>query len=77
MTKSPFEGAKTLINAAINPDFKDTRDAYYVDMRIKQANSLARYNNFSCIVYCPFKSICIKPAKLKSTLHMGINIMQD
>lgn len=42
MTKSPFEGAKTLINAAVNPDFKDTRNAYYVDMRIKQANSLAR-----------------------------------
>lgn len=41
-TKNPFEGAKTLINAAVNPDFKDTRDAYYMDMRINQANSLAR-----------------------------------
>lgn len=41
-TKNPFEGAKTLINAAVNPDFKDTRDAYYCDMRIQQANSLAR-----------------------------------
>lgn len=41
-TKNPFEGAKTLINAAVNPDFKDTRDAYYSDMRIQQANSLAR-----------------------------------
>lgn len=42
-TKNPFEGAKTLINAAVNPDFKDTRDAYYMDMRINQANSLARF----------------------------------
>lgn len=41
-TKNPFEGAKTLINAAVNPDLKDTRDAYYCDMRIQQANSLAR-----------------------------------
>lgn len=71
MTKSPFEGAKTLIDAAINPDFKDTRDAYYVDMRIKQANSLARYNNFSCIVYCPFKSICIKTSKVEIYLTHG------
>lgn len=65
MTKSPFEGAKTLINAAVNPDFKDTRNAYYVDMRIKQANSLARYKNFSCIVICPFKSVCMKTRKVE------------
>lgn len=42
VTKNPYEGAKTLINAAINPEFKETRDAYYIDMRIKEANSLAR-----------------------------------
>ncbi|XP_061177286.1 retinol dehydrogenase 14-like [Saccostrea echinata] len=41
-TKTPFEGAKTLITAAINPKFKDTRDAYFIDMKITQANSLAR-----------------------------------
>nr|XP_022293543.1 dehydrogenase/reductase SDR family member on chromosome X-like [Crassostrea virginica]XP_022293561.1 dehydrogenase/reductase SDR family member on chromosome X-like [Crassostrea virginica] len=42
VTKTPFEGAKTSINAAVNPEFKDTRDAYYMDMRVKQANRLAR-----------------------------------
>eukprot|EP00105_Crassostrea_gigas_P044658 XP_019928806.1 PREDICTED: dehydrogenase/reductase SDR family member on chromosome X isoform X2 [Crassostrea gigas] len=42
MTKTPFEGAKPLINIAVNPYYKDTRDAYYIDMRIQQANSLAR-----------------------------------
>lgn len=43
MTKTPFEGAKPLINIALNPYYKDTRDAYYIDMRIQQANSLARF----------------------------------
>lgn len=51
MTKSPFEGAKTLINATVNPDFKDTRNAYYVEMRIKQANSLARYKTSPALLF--------------------------
>ena len=40
--KTPFDGAKTSITAAVNPKFKDTRDAYFADMKIKQPNSLAR-----------------------------------
>ncbi|XP_048765180.1 WW domain-containing oxidoreductase-like [Ostrea edulis] len=42
VTKTPIEGAKTSITAAVNPQFKDTRDAYFVDMKISQPNSLAR-----------------------------------
>ncbi|XP_048765177.2 dehydrogenase/reductase SDR family member on chromosome X-like isoform X3 [Ostrea edulis] len=42
VTKTPFEGAKTSITAAVNPQFKATRDAFFYDMKISQTNNLAR-----------------------------------
>ncbi|XP_056014768.1 retinol dehydrogenase 14-like isoform X2 [Ostrea edulis] len=56
VTKTPFEGAKTLITAAVNPQFKDTRDAYFVNMKLRQPNRLARHEVENFLIrsrHCP------------------------
>ncbi|KAK3098117.1 hypothetical protein FSP39_016282 [Pinctada imbricata] len=45
-TKTPFEGAKTLINAAINPKYKDLRNAYHTNCKPSTSNRLSRNEHY-------------------------------
>jgi len=44
-TKTPFAGAWTSLNAAVNPELKGTRDVYFADSKPETTSSLARYKS--------------------------------